>query len=149
MKTKSTYICNDCGYKKAGIPDWDGPLTPVGNLIVDGDDNHSQVGALTEPQTLSQHTYCEAGSCSINYASAICRENSYNSLGGWSCEIVDGESFGDCIVLKPANENNDNGYNDDTLNKVGDKYSITVVILDSTNVVSKSNNSEEDNDSED
>jgi hypothetical protein len=144
-------FCKTCGQSwfKSGIPNWDGALTPVGLLTVDGDDNHSQVGALSSPQTLSEHSHCETGGCSIDYASAICRENSYNSLGGWSCEIVDGESCGSCIVFKPANENNDNGYNDDTLNKVGDKYSITVAILDSTNVVSKSNNSEEDNDSED
>ena len=90
---------------------------------------------------------CETASCEVDYASAICRENRYNSLGGWDYEFVDGKTLADSIVIKPATDNNDI-YQDDTLNKVCDKYSIEVVTLETNNIVSKNNDSEDDSNSE-
>ena len=88
---------------------------------------------------------CEDVSCKIDYSSAICKENSINSLGGWDYEIVNGETLVDSFVIKPANDNEEI-YQDETLNNVGDKYSITAVTLDSTNNVSKNDDVDEKDD---
>ena len=90
---------------------------------------------------------CENASCEVDYVSAICRENRYNSLGGWDYEIVNGDSLGESFVIKPASDNNDI-YQDDTLNDVAKKYSIEVVTLETNNIVSKNNDSEDDSNSE-
>jgi len=126
--------CNDCDLTTHQIGDLNSHLESECEFDCEADE-------LCQIEPYS----CEDVSCKIDYSSAICKENSINSLGGWDYEIVDGETLVDSFVIKPANDNEEI-YQDETLNNVGDKYSITAVTLDSTNNVSKNDDVDEKED---
>ena len=120
--TNGSFCSYGCGFQKgAGY---------VATSFSGGGDIISPVGALGPPDEIVSHSHCADGSCNVNYANMICETNSYNTKGGWDYEIVEtANSLSDTVVIKSVNENENDVFDDNTLNEVTRKYDLTPVVL--------------------